>query len=226
MGSWKLPCHSSHHRGESNTQFTSQSMTYNLRWHTHIHVRTPSPWRSFHPSVNSRYKTGVNQARLHVMTRVLDVAFSSGAGNHIIPHIMNIDRTLNAGHVSVWLEPGTEGNSILHWTITITLQHEANIFIANKNITFRHHSFTQFDFILYYKTVDYSADYTLSLTFWTVFATCRYYREQVFLSVTLTWSAALQNHRILTIWSGGRFVWIMRMNSRCLPHFSLPTGTF
>lgn len=35
------------------------------------------------------------------MTGVLGVAFSSAAGNHIIPHIMNIVRTVDAAHVLI-----------------------------------------------------------------------------------------------------------------------------
>lgn len=36
--------------------------------HTHVYVSTPSLWRSFRPSVNWCYKTGVNQVRPHVVT--------------------------------------------------------------------------------------------------------------------------------------------------------------
>lgn len=135
VGSWKWPCHSSHHQGAFNTQFTSQSMTYNLTEDgtTDIHVSTPSPWRSFHPTVNSRYKTGVNHIELHVMTSVLDVAFRWCRSPHHPPHVMNMDRTLTYSQAEVRQRDIAKR---IHWRI------------HRNTITFRHHGCTQFDYTI------------------------------------------------------------------------------
>ena len=140
---------SSHHRRVVNTWFTSQVMTYNLRWththtHTHTRVSTTPPRRSFRPSVSWSCKPGVNQTGPQMMTCVLGVAFSCAAFRkpRQTPDDMNIVRTAWTGvrircrniRVSGWHQGSgfMRGSSELKTTSVSCYDDYRNILIATK----------------------------------------------------------------------------------------------